>query len=194
MIKKGLVCVTILLALVFGLSNQSSGQGSHVELVGRTLIRGEYWDVVVVGDAAYCATRRGIEIFGVSDSSAPTLISLLETPNQSLGLAVFGDYAYIADSESGLRIIDVSNPTSPAEIGFFDTPNVSNGITISGNFAYVTDNLAGLRVIDIGDPGSPTEVGFYDTPGQAVDVSSVGELIFVADIYSPEILRLNLSP
>ena len=37
------------------------------------------------------------------------------------GVALAGNYAYVANGESGLSIIDVSDPTAPTEAGFYDT-------------------------------------------------------------------------
>jgi len=45
----------------------------------------------------------------------PRHIRFCETPGYACGVAVDGDYAYVADYDSGLRIIDISDPEMPAK-------------------------------------------------------------------------------
>ncbi len=37
------------------------------------------------------------------------------------GVAVSGNYAYVADENAGLQVIDVSNPANPQRVGGYDT-------------------------------------------------------------------------
>ena len=36
-----------------------------------------------------------------------------DTSGYALGVAVAGNYAYVADGDAGLQVIDVSNPANP---------------------------------------------------------------------------------
>ena len=38
-----------------------------------------------------------------------------------MGVAVSGNYAYVADGVAGLQVIDVSNPANPQRVGGYDT-------------------------------------------------------------------------
>ena len=97
------------------------------------------------------------------------------------GVAVAGNYAYVASASGGLRVINIANPASPTEAGFYNTPGQAYGVAVSGSYAYVADYDRGLRVINIANPASPTEVGFYDTPGIAYGVAVSGSYAYVAD-------------
>jgi hypothetical protein len=44
-----------------------------------------------------------------------------DTSGGALGVAVSGNYAYVADGAAGLQVIDVSNPASPQWLGGYDT-------------------------------------------------------------------------
>jgi hypothetical protein len=66
----------------------------------------------------------------------------------AFGVAVAGDYAYVADEDAGLRVISVADPARPSEVGYYDTPSYAYGAAIAGNYAYVVDYDAGLRVIE----------------------------------------------
>src|SRR6266542_177273 len=65
-----------------------------------------------------------------------------DTSGRALGLAVSGNYAYVADERAGLQVIDVSNPANPRRVGGYDTSGFASGVALSGNFAYVADYTA----------------------------------------------------
>jgi hypothetical protein len=48
-------------------------------------------------------------------------IGFCQFPGNSRGVAVQGNYAYVANV-SGLKIVDISNPANPLEVGFYDSP------------------------------------------------------------------------
>ena len=63
------------------------------------------------------------------------------------GVAVSGNYAYVADYTAGLQVIDVSNPANPQRVGGYDTSGDALGVAVSGNYAYVADGLWGLMIL-----------------------------------------------
>ncbi|MDI6756244.1 MAG: hypothetical protein QME78_17875 [Thermodesulfobacteriota bacterium] len=73
-------------------------------------------------------------------------VGYYDTPGYAYGVAVSGNYAYVADGGSGLRIINISDPATPTEAGFYDTPGYAMGVAVSGDYAYVADGDAGLRI------------------------------------------------
>jgi hypothetical protein len=75
-------------------------------------------------------------------------------PGGVFGVAVAGDYAYLANGSGGLRVIDVSDPSAPVEVGFLETTGVFWGIAVSGSYAYVASWYSGLRVIDVSTPSN----------------------------------------
>jgi hypothetical protein len=126
-------------------------------------------DVAVSGGYAYVAAGDvgGLRVIDVSTPSAPVEVGFLDTPDWASGIAVDGDYAYVAElgsSGGSLRKIDVSTPSAPVEVGFVDTPGWARAVAVAGGYAYVADDSAGLRVIDV---SRMVEVGFVDTPGYA---------------------------
>jgi hypothetical protein len=90
-----------------------------------------------------------------------------------MGVAVSGNYAYIADGPAGLQVIDISYPRNPVRVGGYDTAGFAYGVTVRSNHAYVADGTAGLQVIDISNPANPVRVGGYDTGGNAFGVSAI---------------------
>jgi hypothetical protein len=57
------------------------------------------------------------------------------------GVAVAGNYAYVADYRSGLRVINIANPAAPMQVGFYDTPGYPLGVAVAGCTAYVADHM-----------------------------------------------------
>src|SRR6266542_2181463 len=68
-----------------------------------------------------------------------------DTSGRALGLAVSGNFAYVAAGGAGLQVINVSNPANPRRVGGYDTSGFASGVALSGNFAYVADYIAGLQ-------------------------------------------------
>jgi hypothetical protein len=140
-------------------------------------------DVVVVGKSAYITEEHRFTIVDVSNPEAPASVGYYDTTGYTQGLAVAGNYAFLANNLTGLHIIDISNPTAPAEAGSYTTPipDSAQGVMVVGKYAYVADDLSGLHIIDITDPVVPREVGFFDTPGRALDVVVAGSYAYIAD-------------
>ena len=117
-------------------------------------------------------------------SLCPQLVGSYNTPGRAWGIAVSGNYAYVADFASGLQIIDVSNVTDPTFAGSYDTPSNVHGVAASGNYAYVADWGSGLHILDVSNVTNPLLAGSYDTPDLAEDVAISGNYAYVADAYS----------
>ena len=85
----------------------------------------------------------------------------------SRGVAVSGNYAYVAAETAGLQVIDLSNPANPQRVGGYDSSGIALGVAVSGTYAYLADANNGLQVIDVSNPANPQGVGGYDTSGLA---------------------------
>ena len=132
-------------------------------------------------DYAYVASQEAVSVFDISNTANPIQVAVIDTTGSAEGVAVSGDYLYVADWSAGLRVIDISNPLSPFEEIVVDTPGYAYGVAVAGDKAYVADHAAGLRVFDISNPLAPTPAGSYDTAGYAWDVAVSGGYVFIAD-------------
>ena len=137
------------------------------------------------GSYAYVADGGGLRVIDVANPIAPTEMGFCDTPGygtgSASGVAVAGDYAYVADGDGGLRVIDITNPLDPIEVGFYDIQELVYDVVVTENYAYVAASYGGLLVVNIADPTAPTEVGRYDTPGTAEGVTVVGTYAYIAD-------------
>ncbi len=121
----------------------------------------------------------GLRIINVSDPAAPAEVGFYDSPEDPWGVAVAGDYAYIADGVGGLRIVNVSSPVRPTEVGFYDTPGQAFGIALLENYAYVADS-SGLYIVDVSNPATPTQLASYETPSGASAVAVARNYAYVA--------------
>ena len=62
------------------------------------------------------------------------------------GVALSGNFAYLAWAFDGLRAYDVSDPASPVEVGHADTPADARDVTVAGKFVYVAESMAGMEI------------------------------------------------
>ena len=158
--------------------------------VGKSpLFPGGVGDVYVAGRYAYVANQHaGLRVVDISDPSNPTEVGFYDVMWFANGVAIAGDYAYVADA-NGLQVVHILTSSNPTKVGFYDTPGFSADVAVVGDYAYVAAGSGGLRVVDISDPSNPTEVGACETPDWAEDVAVAGDYAYVAD-YNDGVLRV----
>jgi len=66
-------------------------------------------------------------------------VGFYDTPGWAEGVAVSGNYAYVADGYRGLRVVNITNPSSPLEAGYYDTPGYPNNVAVSGSIACLAE-------------------------------------------------------
>jgi len=134
----------------------------------------------------------GLRIISIIDPEYPEEVGYFDTDGHVYGVAVSGNYAYLADFWGGLRVISVNDPEHPEEVGYCLTSGLAVDVAVSGDYAYVADEHRGLIIISVVDPEHPEEVGYYDTPGSANGVAlSEDGLIYVADYTNLGIYRFT---
>ena len=126
-------------------------------------VQGQY--VYLVSSTGTASTNL-LQIYDVSDPSAPAFVGSVQVPLYGFGLWVSGQYAYVisyvgVSSISTLDVVDVSNPVLPTVVGSTDTGtaglNVAD-IKVVGKYAYVagqSDGQSEILVFDISNPASP---------------------------------------
>ena len=110
-----------------------------------------------------------------------TFIGQLNTDGYTYGVAVSGNYAYVADGFSGLRVVDISNPAVPFQVALLNTGGDAFGVVVHDTLVYVSADQAGVRIISISDPLNPYEVGFLNTGGNTRAIALSDTLAYVAD-------------
>ncbi len=123
------------------------------------------------------ATAQDEDCWDYEDGNVP-IVGICDTPDVANGVAVLGDYAYVADNSSGLQVLDITDPANPRIVGSVVTPDNAGGVTVSGNYAYIVI-YHGLQVVDISDPVNPQTVYSMDI-GDLRDVAISGNYAYVS--------------
>jgi hypothetical protein len=109
-------------------------------------------DVIVVENTAYIVNGYGFSIIDVTNRHAPDLISFYDTLGLANGVAVRGDFAYIAEGGEGLRVLDISDPYEPFESGYYDLPGDSMDVALDDEYIYMATLYVGLTILRFTGP------------------------------------------
>jgi len=112
---------------------------------------------------------------------APGLVGAYNTPGQSLGIYVTGDFAYVTDGTSGLQVISVANPAAPVLLGSYNTGGTARDVDVAGDIAYVADGANGLQIINVTNSATPSLLYGYPSGDHAWDVCVSGNRVYMAD-------------
>jgi hypothetical protein len=175
-----------------GSNVNGNGNGTDVQVLGNLAYL--TWSLGWGGDTNH---QGGLEIFSVTNPTAPMRVGGCESVAPVNAIQVVGQFAYLAEgmartltNDPGtFEIIDVSDPTNPMRVGGVATLARANEIRVVGNFAYVAEstrwtssNLLGtLEIFDISTPTNPIRVAIFDTAGSATSVDVSGGHAYLAD-------------
>lgn len=138
--------------------------------------------IVTRGRQAFLsADLAGLYVLDTADPANPKIIGEYRFPGFAYGLAVDGDYVYLAHSDMGLLILDIRNPRSPVKAGGLKIDGEPSGVAVRGSWAYVAAGPAGLKVIDISRPETPKLVGTAPVEDFAASVAVSGSAVYVSD-------------
>jgi hypothetical protein len=154
-------------------------------------------DVQLAGNFAYVVHAGGMEIYCITNPSAPFLVAGYKSQSPVNAAQLSGHYAYLAlgaaltlTNDSGaLDIVDVADPSHPVLVGHTNTLARAASIRIAGDYAYVAEttrwtgsNLLGsLEIYDIRAPAHPILVSSFDTPGSATSLDVGGTYVYFSD-------------
>ncbi len=104
----------------------------------------DYSEVNVVGEYAYAsAGDDGILIFDISDPSSPELVAEYETEDDAEGIAISGEWLYIAMDRDGVQPFKIIAPgDSLVAYDPFETGGAANDVHADLNYIFVADRDA----------------------------------------------------
>ena len=107
----------------------------------------------------------------------------------SLGVAMDGEYVYVANDIDGLRIYNISDPANPKATGHVPQSAMGGGdaygVSVVGATAFLANYSDGVRIIDVSNRANP--VPFAHIPeskmggGEAYGLTILGNYIYVAN-------------
>lgn len=168
------------------------------------------YKVVVQGDYAYM-TKSGTEYFSIIDiSNIDNLVQVGGCASSNCylsgnlnGLAVQGDYAYIASSTNNaeLYVVDISNKSNPQMV--FSSNLQGNGdgrsLYIKDNLLYMTRDYANnnqgntFLIFNLDNPASPLLLGSLALENSCLDILVRGDYAYVACSNSREFQVIDVS-
>lgn len=147
----------------------------------KSYIFGDYRGVAAAENYAYIAHSNGLVVYDITNPYSPSVVGGVYLSAAAFGVAISGNYAYVADGADGLKIIDISNPANCTVIGSLDTSGTANKVVVSGNYAYVADGASGMQIINVSDPSNPTSTATIATANYAWGVDLYGHYILLAE-------------
>ncbi|PYR74373.1 MAG: hypothetical protein DMF87_22970 [Acidobacteria bacterium] len=143
------------------------------------------------GSCTITITNSGFtaQAVGVVQTFTPTALSFIPLPGFANGVAVNGNFAYVAAGSSGLQVVDVTDRSHPLIAASLSLPGNANGIKLLGTLAYVAAGTA-LHVVDVANPLMPVLRGSLAT-SNALAVAVRGTVAYVAN--GSSLLLVNVS-
>lgn len=93
--------------------------------------------------------------------------------SRAYGVAISGDYYFVADYGGGLLIIDITEPGSAAAIH----------VAVSGNYAFLAvDTAPGLEIYNIQDPDNIVDMNSSLNQGPSYGVTILKNYCILCDI------------
>jgi hypothetical protein len=132
----------------------------------------------------------GLFIFDVTNPQNPQHVSTFETGEPANGIAVSGDFVYIANNTLGLKIINIEDPYNPQLVSTYDT-GCARAIAIVGSTVYLTDTVVGLMIFDVTDPYNPILKSNCGSSGWADSVTLNDNLAFV--LYQTKLMIFDVT-
>lgn len=161
---------------------------SYLHVAGSVQISHEAWHVAASGNRLFVAGGDfGLQVLDVSGPESPSVLGAVLAPGYARGVAVQGQYAYLAEANvnggpfGGLRAIDIADPRNPEVVGSIALPRGALSVAVSGAYAYVAADTSGLQIVDITDPRNPSLVGGVGSGGDAHAVAVSDTCAYVVD-------------
>lgn len=162
----------------------------NVRLMGH--IGGVTNAVCVTDNKAYFGEGTRLSILDVSQPDQPRRLGTTPPMGDFVqGIAVQGNFAYVAAGSAGLQIFDISSLPAPVIVGSLDTPGNAGDVYVQGIYAYVADEIGGIRIVNISDPSKPREDGVYTEGVRAYGIYVLGDYAYVANFF--DLLIINIT-
>lgn len=143
---------------------------SRIQVHGVDVVQRNNIRIAVLVGTSTQASDPDLFIVDVTDATAPTLLSSMQTGNGLFAVDVAGSYAYVVQNNSTLQlqVVSISNPSSPVLVSSRTLPGATGSfpegrsVFVFRDRVYVgTYETAGSEfyVFDINNPTSPTFLG-----------------------------------
>jgi hypothetical protein len=119
----------------------------------------------------------GVYVVDVSNPRTPYLTTTMITPDCAYGMAISGDYGYLAGHDSGLLVVDVSIPAYPVIVG--NEAGHAREVVLDQQTLYVAFGNA-VAVVNVDDPIDPQIISSVTVPSSPKDILVQEDCLYVA--------------
>ncbi len=170
------------------LSGRISLIASSSSLVGNHLLLSGFWG------------QSGLNVVELSQQVNPRHIAQVTAKGIAAGVAVSGNYAYVANGDAGLAVIDASSPLELRRAGGCSVNGYAARVVLDGQKAFVVkqgfntryDMISGTVVaVDISNPEDPVVIGEYTAAEYAYDLAISGNILLLAAGQSVHLIDIS---
>jgi len=122
----------------------------------------QYRAAQFIGNYLYLSSYyTGIEIYDVTDPTAPVLLSTFGGVSSIAEMLLVGETLYLSQRYGAIQVADVANPEAPVVTGVIDllVSSVLDKPCFVGGIGYVPCDEDGIAIINVVDAASPILVG-----------------------------------
>lgn len=176
----------------YGLLVMDIQQPSEPKIVAHLHV-GAATDLALSGHYAYVATYEGLAVVDLADPSRPVLLTNQPSGGTyTTGVAVQGNFAFVAAFDAGLQVFDLIDPAKPGSVGYAPMPGIARSVAVSGGYAYLTGGTNLLQVVSITNPVRPEVIARMGGGSDARSIFIAEPYACVTD-YSAGLYVLNIS-
>ncbi len=95
----------------------------------------------------------------VLDLDSVSIASWADTPGNARAVALWGDYAFVADGVAGLAVFRIHEGDTPVKVAQLDLSGFSEAIALRDGLMALSANSAGTHFVDVRNPAAPVYLG-----------------------------------
>lgn len=157
--------------------------------LSRLALKGFPQDLAINGSYLYVVNGAQLIVIDISRPKSPKIVKEFVVSHSPVkgpcGVAIKGNYAFLACRGAGLKIVDISNPLEPKIINICAIPGIARDVTIKGDYAYVAADTKGMVIVDIMHPLKAEIVGVFRTKnGTTSRIVLIGNYAILAEGYN----------
>jgi hypothetical protein len=147
---------------------------------------------VVVGYTA--AGGAAVQVVNCVDPAVPRLVVPVQMPSMAEGVAVSGDYAFVADMGFDLQVIALAHPGAAVGAGSA-TLGGAYDLAVDGDRVLANGlSPAVFRVFDVSSPSSPASSGSFTASSNPYGLVALGSFAYLSVFNKLQIVDLRTSP
>lgn len=132
----------------------------------------------------------GVQVVDVSTPTEPRIVQTVANIDEAYGLALDGNWLYVAVRGVGLQVVRNTDPATAEEVATLTIPDTwSYNVDVESDYAYVVAQ-SGLVIIDVSDPTRPSEVAALPTMERQWDIAVSGDMAYIGSDWAGSGLRV----